>query len=128
MCIVSVIFALCFWVMFVNYNKDLYLQSIKERGEKVTTEIVRTGYESGVTIGHSFVVLIYEYIDENGVEYNGMCESRFNVLEDAEKHIGEKVEIYIDGKGKSILTDRKINPGSNVILAVIFIVLCCALK
>ncbi|MDE7394635.1 MAG: hypothetical protein K2M95_00740 [Clostridiales bacterium] len=44
----------------------------------------------------------YEYIDENGVRYREECTWGFGSIEEAKSHIGEKVDIYIDGKGHSI--------------------------
>ena len=44
----------------------------------------------------------YEYIDENGIRHRGICSFGFSSNEEAESYIGEKVEIYIDGKGHSI--------------------------
>lgn len=63
-------------------------------------------------------VLRYYYKDDNGVEYTGTTTYMYELKEEAEKHIGEKVQIKIDGKGHSMFADY--NPPS----PVLFWVLC----
>ncbi|MCH5162779.1 MAG: hypothetical protein J1G38_04745 [Clostridiales bacterium] len=48
----------------------------------------------------------YEYVDENGVIYRGECSLRLRSYEEAKSYIGKKVDIYIDGKGHSILVSE----------------------
>ena len=68
----------------------------------------------------------YKYIDENGIEYVGRLKPIYKTKQEAETHIGETVEIYIDGKGKSIPVGEESETGYSLIWVVISTILVCA--
>lgn len=68
----------------------------------------------------------YKYIDENGLEYWGILQPIYKTKQEAEQHIGEEIEIYIDGNGESFPVGEKPNIGYAVTWVIISIILVCA--
>ena len=92
-------FLFYYYASFCQYVHNQY-ETIK-RGEIVEAELVRYEFVGSESDGRgSRYNVIYEYID-GGIKYTGT--GLYNVsLHNAQKSIGEKIEIYIDGKGLSI--------------------------
>ena len=111
-------------LIFVSASILLYYQSTLQRnamegGVIVEAKIVGVRSCSSPSSGVHWH-LEYRYIDENGVRYSGTSGPLFNYIEEAERHIGEKVDIYIDGKGNSIEVGS--TPADKALIAV-FVVL-----
>ncbi len=107
-----------FWSYYVGVQKRNAIKG----GVIVEAEIVDVRLNG---LGYS-VHLYYEYRDSNGVFYCGEGANFINE-EEARRHIGTKIDIYIDGKGNSIAVGHV--PGDRasmivlIILIIIFIVL-----
>lgn len=119
--IVLLVFAvLCFFGYFSSIRK---LNAI-EGGVIAEAEIVNTSYFNPHTkVGRGYWRLEYEYIDENGVRYSGYDGSSFNNEAEAMQYLGTKVDIYIDGKGHSIVVGNTPANTELMIIAIVLIVL-----
>lgn len=62
----------------------------------------------------------YEYISPEGIRYTELIILATSDKEEALSHIGEKVEIYIDGKGNSIPVGKDLNVYSSLIVSIVF--------
>lgn len=62
----------------------------------------------------------YEYISPEGIRYTEVIVLATSDKEEALSHIGEKVEIYIDGKGNSIPVGKELNVHSSLIVSIVF--------
>ncbi len=99
-------------------------QDAIDGGIIVEAEIVSVTNDAG---GGSYnptksYVTWYQYIDENGIEYHGIAKSNMYEKE-AESYRGTKVNIYIDGRGNSIIVGHKTSLGLSVMGAIILTVL-----
>jgi hypothetical protein len=61
--------------------------------------------------GNYYYLLRYEYYDESGIKYYGDWRKPLYDRETAESYLGQKVEIYIDGKGHSICAGDNAGAG-----------------
>lgn len=103
--IISIVFFVMFTLIFAwltygafEVKKGNYL--IKN-GTKVLAVI--DGYMTRGNHNDIYIPL-YSYVDENGVKYSGMVEWGWeDSEEEVSKHYGEKVEIFIDGNGDSVI-------------------------
>ena len=84
-----------------------YMAWLKKNGEKVEATVARVVLDSGAHNGGNIIVTYYKYVDSNGLVYEGDCGWVFKTREDAEKRVCSKIEIYIDGRGKSIYSLKK---------------------
>lgn len=66
--------------------------------------------------------VIYEYIDGD-IRYHGIAVYGVNEYYDAEKYLGRKINIYIDGKGHSIVVGGKPNTFTLTGLTIFVVVL-----
>ncbi|MCM1395352.1 MAG: hypothetical protein NC132_04485, partial [Corallococcus sp.] len=69
---------------------------------------------------------VYRFIDEDGTKYRGILDLIYKTSKEAEQHIGEKIEIYIDGKGECFPVGEKPDIGYAVTWVVISVILICA--
>ena len=69
---------------------------------------------------------VYRFVDEDGTKYRGILDPIDKTSSEAEQHIGEKVEIYIDGNGECFPVGEKPDIGYAVTWVVISVVLVCA--
>ena len=106
------------------YALGFYLQSrgylkkydFKNPVKAVYTDVRLTYFNSGYVYE-----LIYEYTAPDGTVYTGHSSEHYN-KHNAQSHIGEEVEIYIDGKGGSTLHNYgKDNRQAYLIVAIVFI-------
>lgn len=106
---------------------DSRRQDAIDGGVIAEAEIVSIRFHS-VTRGYSqsSCDLTYEYTDATGIKYWGIAESGINNQKYAESQIGKKVNIYIDGRGNSIVVGRKPHIEANVIASIIFTILSIA--
>jgi len=93
-------------------------------GKTATAVIYNCGQDSG--FGPNVWRCVYKYIDKDGTEYIGFLSQSYKTREEGEKHIGEEVEIYTDGNGKSFPVGEKPNVGYAVTWVVISVLLVCA--
>lgn len=109
-----------FWSYYVGVQKRNAIKG----GVIVEAEVV--GISRGVAKTRSTADLVYEYRDSNGVYYTGLGKS-FSNENEARRHIGTKIDIYIDGKGHSIAVGQKPSDKESliaeIILIIVFIVL-----
>lgn len=75
---------------------------------KTATAVIYSYRQDSV---HSPYACAYKYIDESGLEYWGILPPIYKTKQEAEQHIGEEIEIYIDGKGESFPVGEKPNIG-----------------
>ena len=81
-------------------TKEAIKEGVIVEGEYVKV-ISRTNGSSKGWVGSRYYVVRYEYINENGIKYEGEV-GVFQKREDAESYIGNKVDIYIGSNGHSI--------------------------
>ena len=82
-------------IPLIGYYSISRTNRIIDIGRKVEATYLRVTFDS-----RRRAQLVYEYMDSDGTLYIGKGDIYFHVV-DAEKHIGETTEIYIDGKGNS---------------------------
>ena len=82
-------------IPLIGYHSINRTNRIIETGRKVEAIYIDT------TSGKHGVDLIYEYIDDDGTIYRGKQSNVYWSQSEAEARIGDTIEIYIDGKGKS---------------------------
>lgn len=127
LCVVFVILCGVAYVSFYQFFLEKHFQQMIDDGVVAKAEI--TGCS---TRGEkmSYFVCVYKYVDENGTKYTGTLYPPiypyFRTSKEAEEHIGEAVEIYIDGKGKSIPVGAQPEPGRAIFWVVFSTVLVCA--
>ncbi len=107
--------------VFINFFLEKHFQQMIDDGIVVEAEIyscrqrhLRAPYAS-----------VYKYVDENGRKYIGRLKPIYKTKEEAETHIGETVEIYIDGKGKSIPVGEKPHIGRSLFWVIFSTILVC---
>ena len=83
---------------FFQFFNEKHFKEMIDDGVTAKAEI----YSCGQDNIRSPYGCTYKYIDENGIEYIGILKPIYETKQEAEKHIGEEIEIYIDGKGQSI--------------------------
>jgi hypothetical protein len=81
-------------IPLIGYYSISRTNDIIDNGRKVEAKYV------DMSSGKHGVTLIYEYIDDDGTVYRGNG-ALYWLTGDAERHIGDTIEIYIDGKGAS---------------------------
>ncbi len=110
----------CFYVYQVEEGR----QAAIDGGVIAEAEIIRihdaTG--GGNSGGGAIYELRYEYTDATGIKYWGVAESGINSLKYAESQIGKKVNIYIDGKGNSIVVGQGTNKYPILVVALVLMV------
>ncbi|MDE6604877.1 MAG: hypothetical protein K2K85_02505 [Clostridia bacterium] len=113
---------------------EVKMQNAQNGGVIVEATIVnvRSYGSSGMigefrTRGDKSFETIYNYIDVDGTIYSGTAKAGYNTEKEAKQHIGEKIEIYIDGKGNSIAKGNKTNPTQYIIVAIIFFIIDVAI-
>ena len=116
------------WYRYVDICKDAHKQyNTIKNGVIVEAEFVRIesfirSSDSARTrkskIGYD---LIYEYVDGD-IKYEGEGAFNFDYESEAEKYLGEKIQIYIDGKGVSIPVGQQPNILPAVFMSI-FVVL-----
>lgn len=95
-----------------------------EKGEIVEAELVEVEWAGGNNSSNirNYYNVIYEYIDGD-IKYRGVGLYSLDYW-DAEKSLGDKIEIYIDGKGLSIpvghSTDLLIAVLMSIPIAILF--------
>lgn len=120
-CIFFVVLFAFVYLFLSGYFREKYRMKIKESGVTATAEIYAVSPS-----GHSTFQCYYQYIDENGIKYWSVWGPLYTSREEAEKNLGKQVEIYIDGKGESILTDWEPSVGRVLAFSIVSIVLLCA--
>ncbi len=116
--VLSAILYLCiFGLTVVKHHQQMIVD-----GKTATAEIYACT-QSG-TLAPWYCV--YRYFDENGAEYWGNLKPIYKTEEEAAKHIGEKVEIYIDGKGDCFPVGEQPNIGGAITWITIMSLLVCA--
>ena len=98
--IISTVFLLIFSVVFIGGYCDLWY--VKENID--FTQSVEATITDVHSFGHDGVYhyeLFYEYTSENSTYYCGTT-GYYENREYAASHVGEKVQIYIDGNGRSV--------------------------
>ena len=115
-------------VLFYNCSINVKQQKASDGGVTATAKIVKV--DAHVSSSSMFpkstttYYLVYEYIDDNGVEYSGsVLNDPYDTYESAAKHIGEDITIYIDGKGNSIPRGET----TNYVACLVFGILMCIL-
>ena len=102
-------------------------QDAIEGGVIAEAEIVSIRHNSSSGFrGRRSCDLTYEYTDATGIKYWGIAESGINNQKYAESQIGKKVNIYIDGRGNSIVVGRKTYIGSIIAGSIILTILSIA--
>ena len=117
-CLVLIIFG------SLNIKEAIGQQAAIDSGTIVEAEI--TGIRS-TSSGSDFhhktqkfgYYTVYTYEDENGISYSGTFQTHLT-KEEAQEQIGNAVQVYIDGKGASILVGAhpRAKTGYAVIIAV----------
>lgn len=100
-----------------SYNDTLPSALAVESGvivEATITEPVKRDLKN-----HEIYDCKYEYV-EDGVYYSGIKTIRALSIEEAQEHIGEKVEIYIDGKGTSVIVGEEVSVGYDKWMIIAF--------
>ena len=119
--VILLFFAIGFFWTYYLCIRDL---NTIERGVIVEAEFVDVSYDNPHTEGgRGYWKLEYEYIDENGVSYFGYDNSTFAYESVARRHIGSKVDIYIDGEGHSIIVGYEPDVKGALITAIVLIIL-----
>ncbi len=123
------VFCICFFILcgiaigcFVGLFQAKHCQQMIADGKTATAEIYNCYQDSG--LGPNAWRCAYKYIDENGTEYSATLAMSYKTREEGEKYIGEKIEIYIDGKGGSLPVGEDPNIGyaeTWVIISVILV-------
>ena len=111
--ILSILALLFAWVCYKAFDNT----EIIRHGKIADVEIVQfVEYGDGQSVytpdkdGRIPWVFTYRYVDENGENYQGAIFPVMATLEEAEDKIGEKITVYIDGNGGSVLYDNGLNP------------------
>ena len=95
--VVLAVFAFIAITATLNYIYSKELQVAVNKGIVVEAEIVYLKHNFNGTHGSTYHV-IYRYIDDDGIVYEGSCgKGDYRDEEEARKLIGQKVEIYIGG-------------------------------
>ena len=112
---------------FYNCNKQTKKQNAIDGGVKVSATIVNIdAYHLTSTLIVSTETryeTIYEYIDSDGTKYDGVASSGFKTKEEAEKYLGTKVDIYIDGKGNSIIAGKTTSFTAWLVMGIILTII-----
>ena len=122
LCVVFIILCGVAYLCFFQFFNEKHFQKMVDDGITAKAEI----YSCGQDNIRSPYTCAYKYIDENGIEYVGRLKPIYKTKQEAETHIGETVEIYIDGKGKSIPVGEEPEAGYSLIWVVISTILVCA--
>lgn len=101
---------------------EKYRQQMIVDGKTATAVI----YSCGQDNVYSPYACAYKYIDENGLEYWGILPPVYKTKQEAEQHIGEEVEIYIDGKGNCFPVGEEPNIAYDVTWVIISVISVCA--
>ncbi len=109
---------------FVGFFQAKHRQQMIVDGKTATAEIYRCYQDSG--FGPNAWRCVYRYVDENGIEYAESLATSYKTSEEGEKHIGEKIEIYIDGKGNSLPVGEESGVTTAIIWITVMTVLLCA--
>ena len=121
--IISTIVLFIFGIVFVGGYFDLwYLKENIDYTQSVEATITDVHTHSSSTDGVYWYTPFYEYTSQDGTYYCGDL-SYNNNREAAEAHIGEKVQIYIDGNGRSVPSDAYHNTPDVWILIIGIIIL-----
>lgn len=98
--IISTVVLLIFCIVFTGgYFELRYVKDNVDFTQSVEATITEV---HGRTVNHfTEYYLFYEYTAQDGTYYCGSADS-FDEWDEAVSHIGEKVQIYIDGKGYSV--------------------------
>lgn len=115
--ILSVVAALCIY----GFCKVKHYQQMIADGKTATAVI----YRAFTASKNEPAGCMYQYVDENGVEYIGVWK-HFKTKAEAETHIGETVEIYIDGKHDSFPVGEEPGNAAAIAWVTISILLLCA--
>ena len=110
--IFTIVFSLFIWL---GYD-DLRIIAIDNKVEATYYDIYDVSSDPFTGRGKK-INLKYEYFDENGRRYEGTNDHvYFKSTEDAQKHIGESVWIYIDDDGHSVLASSNPQPWRIILL------------
>lgn len=123
--IISTIVLFLFSIVFIGgYSELWYVKDNVDFTQSVDATITDVYLSSG-SDGIYWYSLFYEYTSEDGTYYCGDI-GYYNTKEaaTAEYNIGDKVQIYIDGKGTSVPSDAyRHTPNTWVlILGIVFLV------
>ncbi len=121
-CVLFLVLCGVVYVCFFQFFLEKHFQQMIDDGITAKAEIFSCRQKSN----RSPYACVYKYVDENGTEYIGGLEPIYKTKQEAETHIGEVVEIYIDGKGKSIPVGAEPHIGYSSIWVVISTILLCA--
>lgn len=91
---------------FDAYGKERGRQNAIDSGVIVEATMSEVRYR-GRARSYSPYQVYYTYRDENGIQYEGFALGSFQTKEEASVCLGDKVCIYIDGKGNSIIVGNK---------------------
>lgn len=124
--IISTIVLFLFGIVFIGgYSKLWYVKDNVDFTQSFDATITDVRAQSSGTDGLYSYYLFYEYTSEDGTYYCGDI-GYYNSREaaTAEYNIGDKVQIYIDGKGTSVPSDAyRHTPNTWVlILGIVFLV------
>lgn len=101
-------------------KEEIWRQEAIDNGITVEAEIVRVHSSDPNTVANRTYSLWYEYTDEAGIRYYGVAKNYVSGYETAEKYKGTKVNIYIDGKGNSIVVGGKTHFELMLTLSIVF--------
>lgn len=121
LCVLFIILCGVAYACFFQFFNEKHFQQMIDDGITAKAEIFSCGQDSI----RSPYACAYKYVDENGTEYIGILKPIYKTKQEAETHIGEAVEIYIDGKGKSIPVGEEPQVGYSLIWVVISAILVC---
>lgn len=123
--IISTIVLFLFGIVFIGgYSKLWYVKDNVDFTQSVEATITDVyDHYDGQLHRVTYYFLRYEYTSPDGVYYWNTFE-QFEDKEEAMSHIGEKIQIYIDGKGTSVPSDvYRHKPNTWVlILGIVFLV------
>ncbi len=121
-CVLFVILCGVVYLCFYQFFLEKHFQQMIDDGITAKAEIFSCRQNSN----RSPYACVYKYVDENGTKYIGALKPIYKTKKDAETHIGEIVEIYIDGKGKSIPVGEEPQIGRSLFWVVFSTILVCA--
>ncbi len=127
--IISTIVLFIFGIVFVGGYSDLwYLKDNIDYTQSVEATITDIRAHSSGTDGLYWYSLFYEYTSQDGTYYCGDI-GYYNSKETATAtlNIGDEVQIYIDGNGKSVPSDVYHNTPNVLVLIIGIMLLLCGL-
>ena len=121
-CVIIFFLSIGVYLAWDSVFEEKRLSTLQEKGTKVVALIANVA-----TKGNYGIIVVYQYTDSNGMNYNGDCGRLFKTRQEAEAQIGKTIEIYIDGKGNSIPVGMKTSENWQLVWAIVLSVIVCGL-